>query len=241
VGGNAQLRLIAESAAASHDSAGEKNLNGQKLGRKGKVTRARILAAAAELLSGEDDSPVSLSAVARRAGLGMTSLYLYFSDLTELILALLEPLMAEEYDNLERLCGKRWPDEELEQHARSFLEHWFDFWTSHAKLLHLRNVMSDAGDERMIRHRLGTGRPFVHLFVRQMDGDPECQDSHASQMATQLMTGMERAFTMATNTHLPRIVNGFSFEREHYLWPAARLMVMAIRDIRAMNADNRSN
>jgi len=72
------------------------NLNGQRLGRKGRDTRARILAATNELLAGPIDTPISLSAVARQASLGMTSLYQYFTDLTELLLALLEPLMTDE-------------------------------------------------------------------------------------------------------------------------------------------------
>src|SRR3546814_7301779 len=69
------------------------NLNGQKLGRKGRITRERILAAAIELIDSPEEA-VTLSAVARRASLGMTSLYNYFTDLTELLLAVLEPVMA---------------------------------------------------------------------------------------------------------------------------------------------------
>ena len=43
------------------------NLNGQRLGRKGRDTRARILAATNELLANSVDVPISLSAVAREA------------------------------------------------------------------------------------------------------------------------------------------------------------------------------
>src|SRR3546814_11955977 len=54
------------------------NLNGQKLGRKGRITRERILAAAIELIDSPEEA-VTLSAVARRASLGMTTLYNYFT------------------------------------------------------------------------------------------------------------------------------------------------------------------
>ena len=64
------------------------NLNGQRLGRKGRDTRDRIIAAATELLAEPGNAAFTLSAVARKAGLGMTSLYVYFKDLGELVLAL---------------------------------------------------------------------------------------------------------------------------------------------------------
>src|SRR5579862_4458368 len=65
----------------------ERNQVGQKLGRRGRLTRERILAATRELLDADPPQPLTLSAVARAAGLGMTSLYVYFKDLGELVLA----------------------------------------------------------------------------------------------------------------------------------------------------------
>ena len=58
---------VTEQAALSH------NLLGQRLGRKGRDTRERILAATARLLLGPADNVISLSAVAREASLGMTT------------------------------------------------------------------------------------------------------------------------------------------------------------------------
>ena len=77
---------MAKAAPVEQDSLSH-NLLGQRLGRKGRDTRERILAATQRLLDGPIDAPISLSAVAREASLGMTTLYLYFSDLTELLLA----------------------------------------------------------------------------------------------------------------------------------------------------------
>ncbi|MFD2136315.1 hypothetical protein ACFSLT_16405 [Novosphingobium resinovorum] len=50
--------VITACAAVSH------NLNGQRLGRKGRVTRERILAAAIELIE-DSEEPVTLARVAR--------------------------------------------------------------------------------------------------------------------------------------------------------------------------------
>jgi len=81
---------------ASDPGAGvARNLHGQKLGRKGRVTRDRILAATIELLESPSGEPITMSAVARKASLGMTSLYNYFNDFSELLLAVLDPVMEE--------------------------------------------------------------------------------------------------------------------------------------------------
>ena len=66
------------------------NLNGQRLGRKGRDTRDRIVAVTTELLSEPlEDGLITLSEVARRADIRMGTLYLYFADLTELVFAVL--------------------------------------------------------------------------------------------------------------------------------------------------------
>src|ERR1700761_8300016 len=105
----------ASGASLSH------NLNGQKLGRKGRDTRERILTAAAELVADSHEATVSLSAVARRASLGMTSLYLYFNDLTELLLAVLEPVMAMGEKEYVTHLREHWPDETLNRHCVEFV------------------------------------------------------------------------------------------------------------------------
>jgi len=47
-------------AAASAVNEVSHNLHGQRLGRKGRVTRERILAATVELLAGSDEAQISL-------------------------------------------------------------------------------------------------------------------------------------------------------------------------------------
>src|SRR6201995_3065199 len=87
--------LMAKSAFSSVENEPlSHNLLGQRLGKKGRDTRERILAATERLLAGPPDAPITLSAVAREASLGMTSLYLYFNDLTELLLAQLSATMS---------------------------------------------------------------------------------------------------------------------------------------------------
>lgn len=209
------------------------NLNGQKLGRKGQATRERIMAAAAELIAEGGETPISLSAVARRANLGMTSLYLYFTDLTELLLAVLRPVMEDATDGYFRQLGEYWPDEELEERCRSFVQAYFDFWTKHSRVLHLRNNMADQYDERMMAARVRTAQPTIALMRKQMalpGGEPSAE---ASSMASVLMTGLERAVTVATDTVTPAMIERqFGPRNNNVVDPLTRLLVLAVRDCR---------
>lgn len=213
------------------------NLNGQKLGRKGRDTRERILAAAADLIANSPDTPISLSAVARKASLGMTSLYNYFGDLTELLLAVLEPVMTSAEEEFIGQLREYWPDQELTERCTRFVAAFYGFWDRHARLLHLRNNMADAHDLRMMMHRVQSSQPVIHLLIRQMDGEAGTIESPATALATVLMTGTERSITVSTDDYLSTLFGTPNpRKKEHYLWPAARIMELAIRDAREQMA-----
>lgn len=209
------------------------NLNGQRLGRKGRGTRERILTACAELLADSEEA-ISMSAVARRASLGMTSLYNYFSDLTELLLAVLDPVMATAEESFLAMLREYWPDAELGERCYAFVQAYHGFWSRHSRLLHLRNAMADNRDERMLIHRVRSTQPLIGLFVGQMGGETDDMDTPVRGMATVLMTGIERTVTVATDPGLTGLFGEITRRSpDHYLLPEARLMELAIADTRA--------
>lgn len=209
------------------------NLAGQRLGRKGRDTRDRIIAAAVELIYCSPADPLTLSAVARQANLGMTSLYNYFGDLPELLMAVLEPVMATADSGYLGILRGHWSDAELGERCYEFVAAYHDFWARHTRLLHLRNSLSDSGDERMADLRINTTQPIIRRICEQMGGDPRARRSSEFAMATVLMIGMERAITIATDRELPILIaRDIQHETDHFLRPCARLMEMAIRDMR---------
>jgi len=217
------------------------NLQGQRLGRKGRGTRERILAATERLLAGPLDTPISLSAVAREASLGMTTLYLYFSDLTELLLAVLDPIMRSAEDRYIGDLRRRWPEEELAGHCRRFVEAYHGFWEQHSRILHLRNSYADNQDPRMIEYRIETTRPMIGLLVKQMDGDPAAILSPSFGMATTLLTAIERLVTISTDANFPSLmVEDPKRHVQTLLGGAARLLEIGIKDRRTAEAMARS-
>jgi AcrR family transcriptional regulator len=212
------------------------NLNGQRLGRKGRDTRDRIIAAAQELIAEtEEVGLVTLSEVSRRASIRIGTLYIYFADLTELILAALEPVMATIEDEYVHLVREYWPDDELHDRALTFVKAYFGFWERHSRILHLRNSMADRGDERMMQHRVRSAIPVMRLLVTQMGSRPLERGTLVSSMATALMTGLERVATVMTDGKMTKILNEPVNPMDYLLESEARLFELAIRDQRRDN------
>lgn len=210
------------------------NLNGQRLGRKGRDTRDRIIAVAQEIIASEDEALITISEVARRADLRMASLYVYFADLTELGLAMLEPVMAEAETSYLEVLRTPWPDAELGNRCELFVQGFYRFWQRNSGVLHLRNTMADRKDLRMTEHRINAARPVIGLLVEQMGEDPNVRGSAAVGMATVLYMGFERAVNIATDRHFGDAMGErFAPDIEHYMEAEARLFELAIADFRA--------
>ena len=175
------------------------NLVGQRLGRKGLETRERILSAALRLLEGPGEAAVTLSGVAREAAVGMTTLYLYFPDLGDLVLAALSRVMDSGGAAFLDRLRVRWPDDALDSSCLEFLRAHHQFWRKHSRLLHMRNSLADACDVRFLEYRNRVSLPLIGLLVAQMDGRPDDLRDRRFLLATVLLTGFERLATIVTN------------------------------------------
>lgn len=228
--------IEAASARATAGTSAGYNLLGQRLGRKGRDTRQRILEGLARHMARDDGAPVSLSAVARETSVAMTTLYLYFADLGELVLAALSPVV-EEGRSLQVMLRGRWRDEELAGRCRAYLRAHQDFWQRNARILHLRNSFADAGDRRFLRSRIEFSRPQIRALIRQMDGDPTAVQSLCFHTAVVVITGIERVATTVTGPYyaitLEEAEIAFNDVPPAQLEAGAQMLELAIRHQRA--------
>lgn len=211
------------------------NLLGQRLGRKGRDTRQRILDGFARHIARDDAAPVSLSAVAREASVAMTTLYLYYADLGELVLAALKPVV-EDGRSLQAMLRRRWSDDELAERCDAYLHAHQAFWQRHARILHLRNSFADAGDRRFLRSRIDLTKLQIRALIRQMDGDPAAVGSICFHMAIIVMTGIERVATTVTGPHYAIVLEeaGVSEMPPAQLDAGAQMLELVIRRQRAV-------
>ncbi|MBL1078588.1 TetR/AcrR family transcriptional regulator [Nocardia sp. 2] len=89
---------------------------------EGHQLRADLIRATIELLEdGVTDANLSMRAVARRAGVAATTVYLHFADREELLWAVSETLFAELADTMDAAAGETGtPAEELRARARAY-------------------------------------------------------------------------------------------------------------------------
>lgn len=177
------------------------NLVGQRLGRKGQETRERVLAAMLTLLSDPDGPPVTLTAVAKEASVGMTTLYLYFPAMGDLLLAALRSVMGSAEESFLHLIRDYWPDRDLGAACLAFHQAHYQFWKRHARLLQMRNSFADACDMAVLRYRSEATRPLLDLLIMQMGCDPQPADTACGHMATVALVGLERVATVVTTPH----------------------------------------
>lgn len=229
-----------EGQGPARKAKGEKvlhNLQGQRLGRKGRTTRDRILAAADKLINESEDLQVSLKAIAREAGIGMSALYNYFGDYADIILALLGKVSDEAEGAYLTHLARHWEDENLAEECDRFIQNFAAHWARHANLFHVRNTLADHRSQQIIDNRMSGSKEVGAAFVLQMGGRPDGEDSVAQGMASALYIGIERVVSVLNNRDLPNLhTSSFRPKSPHLLYAQARLLEFGIREMRASPA-----
>jgi AcrR family transcriptional regulator len=174
------------------------NKSGQSLGRKGRRTRANILAGADQLLRESPGAPPTVAAIAKQADISAPTFYLYFEDVGEVLLAMLDELQAES-DAVLALMTEPWPEADAYPRALRFVRAYFDFWIRHVPILRARNMLSDQGDARFRTSRWQGAEPYFRAMEEkffqarpQANGD----EIEGRGVAAVVMTALERLATV---------------------------------------------
>ncbi|WP_156472033.1 TetR/AcrR family transcriptional regulator [Sphingorhabdus sp. M41] len=232
---SSDLRISAENNERPASERVVRNLNGQKLGRKGIITRQRILTAASKLIVETDDLQISLGAIAAEADLGMTSVYNYFSDLTDVILGVLEHIMVDAEEAYLAHLRIRWEDENLAEECSKFINAFFIFWTRNANVFHIRNNFADKRDRKMIAHRASVAQEILGLIIAQMAKKSESSEYPHNSMASAVYMGIERAVSVLNNKLLMNdLPTAYRPDKTGLLAAEARLFEFGIRSERGV-------
>jgi AcrR family transcriptional regulator len=172
----------------------------ETLGRKGQLTRRRLMAAAQDLL--QTYSPVSLTAtaVARSARTSSATFYVYFDDVKDVALA----LATEASDDLEqvRQALDAWRvSMDVERGARAFFDAYQSYWNRHRAILSIRNMEADRGDERFLAVRSRSGMGIIAelaMLIRKGHPDGVLDDEQSLARATVIFAAIERLASTAT-------------------------------------------
>jgi AcrR family transcriptional regulator len=131
----------------------KKNLYGQKMGRKGAETRARLMKATANLLEKRSIMELSVADIAAAAGTSSSAFYVYFDDVNEVALAIAQSI-EQITPEIEALLSSAWSEEDASAKALALVKAYVAYWQEHHAILRIRNLAADEGDKRFeeIRH-----------------------------------------------------------------------------------------
>jgi AcrR family transcriptional regulator len=144
----ATVQPVAEEMKDSLD----RNQNGQAMGRKGMLTRRRLIDATVAALETTRLRDLRVSDIARQAGTSAATFYVYFPDVADAVLAALGEL-TQSTPELVALIDGDWSEVEPQAHAREVVSRYVGFWAQHHALFRVRNLAADEGDERFLSAR----------------------------------------------------------------------------------------
>jgi AcrR family transcriptional regulator len=143
------------------------NKDGQLIGRKGAKSRACLLDAARQIAHAMPAQKLTVSAIARTAGLASQTFYLYFKDVDELLLRLGEEA-AEDLGEVRALLDVPWDRDTLFEQAERFVTAFYRHWERHRPILNIRNFMADGGLASFIKQRNEVSLPILQGIANQI-------------------------------------------------------------------------
>jgi AcrR family transcriptional regulator len=199
----------------------DRNQNGQAMGRKGLQTRNRLIEATLAQLETTRLRDLRVSEIARQANLSTATFYVYFPDVTDAVLAVLEEITQGTPEILE-LIGGDWGEGDAEQRASRIVKSYADHWSRHHALFKVRNLAADEGDGRF-----RSAREFAIRAVLDSTGAAFERAQQAGWVSARLDSGATAGVLMAMLERFAAIQHNYSYsgiEREEMILSAAYIL-----------------
>src|ERR1700739_4095238 len=115
----------------------KRNKLGQQIFVRGEATRSRLVHVIQEMLTERSPFEITVSAIARRAGVSPATFYVYFTDVKDALFHLCETIQ-EPLRGIVVTVDKPWPEEERAQHVETFVRTYHDVWEANRTLITVR-------------------------------------------------------------------------------------------------------
>jgi AcrR family transcriptional regulator len=134
-------------------------IDGRALGRRGALTRRRLLKSTAQLLETHGVRDLRVVDIAREVGTSPATFYQYFRDVEDAVLSLADAV-GEDLAPIGELLVQPWSDTDGLGVARELVESFIEYWDAHRAILRTRNLAAQEGDRRFRDVRNEALRPL---------------------------------------------------------------------------------
>ncbi len=154
------------------------NQHGQKMGRKGRETRQKIMDVTLHMLNHRSYKDFTVSEVAQEAGVSSSTFYVYFEDIEDVLFACVQDASLD-LDPLREILNAEWTPENLESQVKSFVDTYNNLWEKHRVELRVRNLESDQGNLRFLNIRIDTTRDILQSLGKKFaQFNPKLKNPH---------------------------------------------------------------
>ncbi len=141
-------------------------------------------------------SAVSLTAtaIARHAKTSSATFYVYFDDVSDVVLALATEA-SEDLDTVMAALATWRAGQSTEEGARTFFNVYRAYWDRHRAILGIRNMEADRGDVRFLHIRSNAGLQIIWelgALIRDGHCDGTLGEEQAVARATVIFAAIER-------------------------------------------------
>jgi AcrR family transcriptional regulator len=129
-------------------------VDGRVPGRRGLATRRKLIDCTIELLATTPYRDLKVTDITRAAGTSPATLYQYFVDLEDVLLAVAEQTSDEALQLVGLIKNRSWKGTSGVQSVEELVDGFLDFWRSHRPTLRVVDLLSTEGDKRFRRQRV---------------------------------------------------------------------------------------
>ena len=183
-------------------------VDGRVPGRRGLLTRARLLDQTRALLGTTSYRDLKVVDIARGAGTSPATFYQYFPDAEAALLALADELVGEGRERLTRPVREGdWSSKSAYDSCEAIAASFLSFWSEHGALLRVIDLAALEGDQRFRDIRTGMLNSFSEAIGRVVDAQRE---------AGRLPADLETTATAAVLVAMLAQVAGHQYGIERY-------------------------
>jgi AcrR family transcriptional regulator len=143
-------------------------LDGRALGKRGAMTRRRLLNATAQLLEDRGVRDLRVVDIARVVETSPATFYQYFRDVDEAVLTLAEEV-GEDLPPVGELFVRDWSGADGLALCRDLVDALLEYWDEHRAVLRTRNLAAQEGDPRFRAARIESLRPLFDGLAAKVE------------------------------------------------------------------------
>ncbi|MBV9842357.1 MAG: TetR/AcrR family transcriptional regulator [Sphingomonadaceae bacterium] len=158
------------------------------------------MAAAQELLQTMSAVSLTATAIARKASTSSATFYVYFDDVSDVVLALAREA-SEDLGAVHAVLAAWRAGKDTQVGARDFFEIYRAYWDRHRAILGIRNMEADRGDQRFLAIRSRAGMSIIAelaALIREGHPDGSLTEDQSIARATVIFAAIERLAATAS-------------------------------------------